>query len=110
MSPRNRMSRRESSARSRSTQILYDGDIIAGSLVTMKHTCGKKGCRCARGEKHHSLYLSLSVDGKRKMVSIPAEIAPEVKAAVEAHKRLKPLLAKISSECFERLVQSRKKG
>lgn len=104
MPHRSHLSQRERSARSRSTQILHDSDLIVGSLVTMKHTCGKKGCRCARGEKHHSLYLALNVKGKRKMISIPNELAPKVKAAVGAHKRLKPLMQSISDECFKRLV------
>jgi len=78
-------------------------------MVTMKHTCGKKGCKCARGEKHHSLYLALNVEGKRKMISIPAELAPQVTAAVDAHKRLKPHLQRISEECFKRLVLKHKR-
>jgi hypothetical protein len=82
--------------------------MIAGSLVTMKHTCGKKGCRCARGEKHHSLYLALNLKGKRKMISIPADIAPKVRDAVKAHKRLKELMHIISEESFKRVVKPRK--
>ena len=30
------------------------GTIIHGTIVTMKRTCGKKECRCQRGEKHES--------------------------------------------------------
>ena len=108
MAHRRQLSDRERSARSRSTQILYDGDLIAGSLVTMKHTCGKKGCRCARGEKHQSLYLALNLKGKRKMISIPSAVAPQVKDAVAAHTRLKELMQTISEESFKRVVQPHK--
>lgn len=108
MRGRSHLPKRERDARSRCSKIMHEQDLIAGSMVTMKHTCGKKGCRCARGEKHHSLYLALNVEGKRKMVSIPSSIAPLVEAAVDAYKQLKPHLQTISGECYKRLVLKHK--
>lgn len=105
---RSNISQREGSARSRLSQILHDQDILAGSTVLMKHACGKQGCKCSRGELHHSLYLAFNYKGKRKMVSIRPELTDEVKAAVENYKRFKPLLQALSEECFERLVSQRK--
>ena len=109
MQGRSHLSERERNARSKCSKIMHDGDLIAGSMVTMKHTCGKKGCRCARGEKHHSLYLALNDEGKRKMVSIPAEIAPQVEAAVDAYKQAKAHLQTISEQCYKRLVLKHKR-
>lgn len=108
MKHRGHMSESERAARSRSAQAVREADIIAGSLVTMKRTCGKQGCRCARGHKHESQYLALNVDGRRKMVCIPDELLPRVEAAVGAHKQLKRRLQVISKECFERLVARHK--
>ena len=45
--------------------------LIRGSLVTMIRVCGRKNCRCFKGYKHRSLYLSQSVKGKLKMIYIP---------------------------------------
>ena len=40
---------------------------MRGSLVTMRRTCGKKSCRCARGALHESLYVSQSAGGKTRL-------------------------------------------
>ena len=45
--------------------------LIRGCLVTMIRVCGRSNCRCAKGYKHRSLYLSQSVKGKLKMIYIP---------------------------------------
>jgi hypothetical protein len=42
-------------------QLLHEREVIAGSVVSMARRCGKRGCRCAQGEKHVSLYLSIKV-------------------------------------------------
>lgn len=108
MRVRSHLSPRERKARSRGTQIFHDQDFIAGSLITMKHTCGKKGCRCAQGDKHVSLYLAINLKGKRKMISIPAGFTQKVTAAVDSYKEFKPLMQTVSEECFRRLVQERR--
>lgn len=106
MRGRSHWTERERSARSRLCQLFHEQDVIAGSLVTMKRLCGKPGCRCARGEKHVSLYVAFSVKGKRTMVIIPAGIVEEVRTAVEAYQRAKQLQQELSVECFARLMRS----
>ena len=49
MRGRSHLTERERSARSRLSQLLHEEDLIAGSTILMKHTCGKKGCKCTRG-------------------------------------------------------------
>ena len=108
MHGRSHLSERERSTRSRLSQLLHEKDLIAGSTILMKHTCGKKGCKCARGQKHHSLYVAFNHKGKRTMVSIRPEQAQQVSAAVETYKRCKPLIQALSEECFHRLVTRQK--
>ena len=108
MRGRSHLSERERSARSRLTQLRHEDDLIAGSTVLMKHTCGKKSCKCARGEKHESLYLATSRNGKRTMVSIRPDLARRVTAAVQTYQRFKPLLQALSEECVVRLVKKAK--
>jgi hypothetical protein len=107
MRSRSQWSPRECSARSRLSQLLHESDVIAGSLGTMKRSCGKKGCRCARGEKHESLYIAFSQKGKRKMVFIPRQYAQEVTAAIEAYQRVKQLQQTLSDECCSRLLEGK---
>jgi len=57
MRPRSHLPDPERRARSRLTQILHDQPFLCGSLVTMRRTCGKPGCKCTRGDLHPGLYL-----------------------------------------------------
>jgi hypothetical protein len=108
MKSRTQLPQSECAVRSRLCQILHEQDLIAGSLVTMRRVCGKPTCRCARGEKHESLYLALSVKGKRTMVIVARERVEAVTAAVEAYKRVSQLQKKLSEECFARLMLATK--
>ena len=101
---RSHWSERERLARSRLSQLLHELDVINGSLATMKRVCGKKGCRCTRGEKHESLYLAYSVKGKRRMIIIPRDRVKKVTAAIKASQRAKQLQKMLSEECFGRLM------
>lgn len=70
--------------------------IIKGSLVELKRTCGKSNCRCRKGEKHRSLYLSQSKSGKTKMTYIPRKYEKEVREYVKRHKRHIKVLDELS--------------
>ena len=70
--------------------------LIRGSLVVMDRVCGRQNCRCVKGHKHRSLYLSRSEKGKLKMIYIPREAEEEVRRGVLNYKRMKTLLNRIS--------------
>lgn len=69
-------------------QMPRGSDIIKGSLVKLRRVCGKPNCRCNKGEKHMSLYISQSYKGKTKMTYIPRRQVEYVKDCVESYKRL----------------------
>ena len=105
---RNRMifSKGERQARSRLTKLVHEETLLCGSLVTMARTCGRKGCKCYRGEKHVSLYLSTRPNGKRKTIYIPAEAEKEVKAGVRSYREARRLMRRISNEELARLLRT----
>ncbi len=70
--------------------------IIKGSLVELKRVCGKPNCRCQKGEKHTSLYLSQSRQGKTKMIYVPRKSELEVKQAIKRHKQLLGIVEELS--------------
>ena len=70
--------------------------LIRGSFVTMVRVCGRKNCRCMKGRKHRSLYLSQSVKGKLRMIYIPRQAEEEVKKGVLNYRRAKVLLNRLS--------------
>jgi len=41
-----------------------------GSFVTLRRKCGKPTCHCADGEGHPAKYLSLSEEGKTRLVYV----------------------------------------
>lgn len=77
--------------------------LIRGSLVTMVRVCGGKNCRCLRGYKHRSLYLSQSRKGKLRMIYIPKEAEEEAKEGVFNYRKVKKLLNRLSQIHIARL-------
>ena len=81
--------------------------IIKGSLVWLKRVCGKAGCRCYRGKKHVSLYLSRSVKGRTAMTYIPHKYEEAVQEAVAEYKRTFKKLDEISQANLEAIKQGK---
>jgi len=77
-------------------QIPRSPKVIKGSLVELKRTCGKPNCRCQKGEKHISLYLSQSKKGKTKMTYIPRKSEKKVREYVKRHKKYIEVLDELS--------------
>jgi hypothetical protein len=113
MTSRNKFSSQERAARSRLTQVAHAVEFICGSVVSMARQCGKKGCHCAQGEKHVSLYLSVRMNGKRRMVYIPPELEETVRQQVVLWREMEQLTQEISTACLQRVFEqkrSRKNG
>jgi hypothetical protein len=77
--------------------------LIRGSLVMMARVCGGKNCRCLRGYKHRSLYLSQSRNGKLKMIYIPKDAEETAKEGVFNYRKLKKILNRLSQIHIARL-------
>jgi hypothetical protein len=79
------------------------GPFVDASLVTIARTCGNPRCRCARGEKHRSRYLTCKVkpddEGRPKTQTIYVPVALQAQAVswVKEYKRLKGLLRDIGA-------------
>ena len=81
---------------SRVKQVAARKPLLAASLVSFERLCGKPGCHCARGEKHHGQQLTYKVRGKTRTVYVPVDFTEEVRSWIEEHRRLKRLLQEIS--------------
>ena len=110
MRHRSHLPAKERAARSRLAQALHDRPILRGSLVLMSRTCGKETCKCARGEKHVSLYLSIRVGQKRKMICVPRRLEDAVRSWVEVHREVDRLIARVSQACLQRFLKEKKRG
>ncbi len=106
--PRNQRGPQERSARSRAVQCVADQALLRGSLVRMERTCGKKNCRCQKGQKHPALCLAIRLGKQRKMIYIPHALEDTVRRWVETGQEVDGLLDAISQQCLETLLAKKK--
>lgn len=71
--------------------------VLAASLSSYAHRCGRRTCRCHHGGPLHSAqHVTYSGPGnKTQTVYVPKELLPEVQAWIADHKKLKQLLKEI---------------
>jgi len=87
------------------------GELMKGSLVMRATRCGRKGCKCAQGEKHGPyLYVSVFQDGRTRSVYVPQHLAKEVRRWVENARRLEKDVAAITWLNAGLLRLAREKG
>ena len=80
---------------------------IRGSLVIMNRFCGKPNCRCRKGQKHKSIYLSQSQRGKTRMIYIPQAAVEKTKEYIKNYLRAKGILNIISDINIKLLLTRR---
>ena len=108
MPPRIQLPLKDRKARSRLIKLLAAARPLAhASLVTMIRHCGKKGCKCAQGEKHVSLYLAARIGKTRKMLYVPSELEEAARRLVQNAKVVQGLLEEMSQAALERFIQSK---
>jgi len=79
------------------------GPMVHGSLVEAKRTCGKKGCRCARGESHTAFYLSRRVEGKTRLDYVPQRDVKTIQQWRKNHERLRALVEELTDALLREL-------
>ena len=110
MSTMKQRSASERTALSRLRQIMAQSHFLRGSLIKLKHPCGKSNCKCSRGRRywHISWYISQSRDGKLRRKSIPKNLLPQVKQWINRYQEIRKLLDKVSQEYWKQLETKRK--
>ena len=76
-------------------ELLGTEAMIGGSFVKQGRTCGKAGCRCARGERHTAAYLSGKVEGRTRMTYVPARDEVDVATKAERYRRFRQARAEL---------------
>jgi hypothetical protein len=70
--------------------------VLAATLASYAHRCGRPSCRCRHGGPLHTgQHLTCKQHGKTRSVYVPQDLLPEVRAWVAEHKRLKQLLKEV---------------
>jgi len=107
MSSRTGFTAKERVLYSRLRQLLTTPGLIRGSLVEMRRTCGKATCGCAAAarRRHRSLYLAVSLRGRRRMLYIPPAWEARVREWTARSADVRAVLEAISRESVQRLVR-----
>lgn len=83
-------------------------EMLPGSFVERKRSCGRPNCRCADGKNLHSQFqISVLVDGKPKALNIPAELAEEVREKIEMRRRFESAAATICRLNLKRFLKEK---
>lgn len=83
--------------------LINKGSFIRGNLVYLRNKCGKKNCRCVKGERHVSLYIRQSLKGKPKTTLIPKSKWEELKEMNARYKEILRLLEEVSAYEWEHI-------
>ena len=100
---RSQMTKEERDSRSRLKPYISYKEFIRGTLSVRERVCGKPNCKCQRGEKHVSLFLTRSKDGKIEQLYIPKEKEQLVHQWVKNYRDAQELMEKISSIYWHKL-------
>jgi len=82
-------------------------DLMKGSLALTYRRCGKKGCRCERGELHKGYFFSYRLKGKSYGLYIPEALVPKLRELIDNWKELKETVEKLT-DLNAKLIKKRK--
>ena len=82
--------------RSRLVQLVSHRGVLRGTLSLRERKCGKPGCKCTRGEKHHGLYLVFSESGRYQQVFASRKREARVRQWVKQYQEVRRLLQSLS--------------
>ena len=83
-------------------------DVIRGSAIIMERVCGSSSCRCLKGHKHRSLYVSQYHKGSPRMVYIPKAHEKEVLELIRNYRLIKSAIHKASELNLTRFTARQK--
>jgi len=105
MPSRTEFTAKERALASKLRQLLGEPGLVRGTLVEMHRSCGKATCACATDptRRHRSLYLAVSVRGKRRMLYIPPAWESRVRGWTEHYAEIRDVLEALSQQSVQRL-------
>ena len=84
---------------------LSDHPLIKGTVYSLRRTCGKPSCRCARGERHVSVVLTASVNGKTRLWTLAEDRLTEVREGTQAYRRFRQNRAALVKRMTQRQAE-----
>jgi uncharacterized protein DUF6788 len=86
-------------------------EMLPGSFVEHKRSCGRPNCHCADGKSLHTQYqISVLVDGKPKTFHIPDALVDQVRERIALRKRFEAAAAAICKINLDRFLKEKEKS
>ena len=83
-------------------------EMLPGSFVERKRSCGRPNCHCADGECLHTQYqISVLIEGKPKALNVPARLAEAVREKIELRHRFETAAATICDVNLKRFLKEK---
>ena len=82
-------------------------EVMRGSIVMMDRYCGNATCRCQKGFKHRSLYVSQRYKGRTRMIYIPKRSEADVRRYINNYCKLKAVMDEISVINIQMLTRAK---
>jgi hypothetical protein len=83
-------------------------EMLPGSFVERKRSCGRPTCHCADGKFLHSQFqISVLIDGKPKALNVPAARVEEVRNKIELRRRFDAAAATICEVNLKRFLKEK---
>ena len=83
-------------------------EVLRGSLVERSVRCGKASCRCASGERHAAVSLSVTHRGGRtEQISVPRELVARVRTGLAVYQQWWNILEQVATVNRDLLRQRR---
>ena len=102
---RSQLTPEERELRSRLAQLVTSVGFVRGTLQERQTTCGRAKCRCAQGERHKTLYLVASFDGRQQQLYVPKALHDTVREWVEGYHRIRDELEGLSERQWRKIKQ-----
>jgi hypothetical protein len=86
-------------------------EMLPGSFVENKRSCGRPSCHCADGKSLHTQYqISVLVDGKPKTFHVPKGMVDQVREKIGLRQRFEAAAAAIGRINLRRFLKEREKS
>lgn len=90
-------------------RLLGRPELLKGTVLEVRRTCGKPGCKCAGGDKHICYQLSASIEGRTRTRNVPRKELTKVKHLTDNYRRFRRARAawvRINEQIIELINQS----
>ena len=86
-------------------------EMLPGSFVEHKRSCGRPNCHCADGKNLHTQYqISVLIDGKPKTFHIPQALVDQVREKIQLRQRFEAAAATICRINLRRFLKEKEKS